>query len=152
MTIVDFSIRRPVTVFVFMLAAVVFGLVAFDDLAVDLLPEITYPSLTVRTEFDGAAPAEVESLITKTVENAVGVVNNVVLVTSSSRADQSEVTLEFGWGTNMDMAALDVRERLDILQLAGYRRPACSSSVRSLARSHHAHRDLRRSMIWCGCV
>ena len=117
MTIVDFSIRRPVTVFVFMLAAVVFGLVAFDDLAVDLLPEITYPSLTVRTEFDGAAPAEVESLITKTVENAVGVVNNVVLVTSSSRADMSEVTLEFGWDTNMDMSALDVRERLDLIQL-----------------------------------
>ena len=117
MTIVDFSIRRPVTVFVFMLAAVVFGLVAFDDLAVDLLPEITYPSLTVRTEFDGAAPAEVESLITKTVENSVGVVNNVALVTSSSRADMSEVTLEFGWDTNMDMAALDVRERLDLIQL-----------------------------------
>jgi HAE1 family hydrophobic/amphiphilic exporter-1 len=116
-SIVDFSIRRPVTVFVFMLAAVVFGLVAFDDLAVDLLPEITYPSLSVRTEFDGAAPAEVESLITKPVENAVGVVNNVALVTSSSRADLSEVTLEFGWDTNMDMAALDVRERLDILQL-----------------------------------
>jgi HAE1 family hydrophobic/amphiphilic exporter-1 len=116
-TIVDFSIRRPVTVFVFMLAMVVFGLVAFDDLAVDLLPEITYPSLTVRTEFDGAAPAEVESLITKTVENAVGVVNNVVLVTSSSRADMSEVTLEFGWDTDMDMAALDVRERLDLIQL-----------------------------------
>jgi HAE1 family hydrophobic/amphiphilic exporter-1 len=116
-TIVDFSIRRPVTVFVFMLAAVVFGLVGFDDLAVDLLPEITYPSLTVRTEFTGAAPAEVESLITKTVENAVGVVNNVVLVTSSSRADLSEVTLEFGWDTNMDMAALDVRERLDLIQL-----------------------------------
>ena len=117
MSIVDFSIRRPVTVFVFMLAAVVFGLVAFDDLAVDLLPEITYPSLTVRTEFDGAAPAEVESLITKTVENAVGVVNSVALVTSSSRADMSEVTLEFGWDTNMDMAALDVRERLDLIQL-----------------------------------
>jgi HAE1 family hydrophobic/amphiphilic exporter-1 len=117
MRIVDFSTRRPVTIFVLFIAAVVFGVVAFRDLAVDLLPEITYPSLNVRTEFEGTAPSEVESLITKPVENAVGVVNNVVRVVSSSRSDTSEVTLEFGWDTNMDMAALDVRERLDLIVL-----------------------------------
>jgi HAE1 family hydrophobic/amphiphilic exporter-1 len=117
MSLVDFSTRRPVTVVVFALAAVVFGLVAFDDLAVDLLPEISYPSLTVRTEYEGAAPSEIESLITRPVENAVGVVPGVNSVTSSSRADVSEVILEFGWGTNMDVAALDVRERLDLVQL-----------------------------------
>jgi len=117
MRIVDFSTRRPVTILVVFIAAVVFGAVAFRDLAVDLLPEITYPSLTVRTEFEGTAPSEVESLITKPVENAVGVVNNVVRVVSSSRSDTSEVTLEFGWDTNMDMAALDVRERLDLVVL-----------------------------------
>ena len=117
MRIVDFSIRRPVTVFVFSAAAVVFGLVAFDDLAVDLLPEITYPSLTVRTEYEGVAPTEVEALITKPLENAVGVVNNVVKVSSSSRMNVSEIILEFGWDTNMDLAALDVRERLDVVEL-----------------------------------
>ena len=117
MRIVDFSTRRPVTILVVFIAAVVFGFVAFRDLAVDLLPEITYPSLTVRTEFEGTAPSEVESLITKPVENAVGVVNNVVRTISSSRSDTSEVTLEFGWDTNMDMAALDVRERLDLVLL-----------------------------------
>ncbi|GMR23677.1 MAG: efflux RND transporter permease subunit [Acidobacteriota bacterium] len=117
MRIVDFSTRRPVTILVFFIAAVVFGVVAFRDLAVDLLPEITYPSLTVKTEFEGTAPSEVESLISKPIENAVGVVNNVVRVISSSRSDTSEVTLEFGWDTNMDMAALDVRERLDLVVL-----------------------------------
>ena len=117
MRIVDFSIRRPVTVIVFSAAALVFGLVAFDDLAVDLLPEITYPSLTVRTEYEGVAPTEVEALITKPLENAVGVVNNVVKVSSSSRMNVSEITLEFGWDTNMDLAALDVRERLDLVEL-----------------------------------
>ncbi|MDX1383526.1 MAG: efflux RND transporter permease subunit [Thermoanaerobaculia bacterium] len=114
---VDFSIRRPVTVFIFAVAAVVFGIVAFDDLAVDLLPDITYPSLTVRTELEGAAPIEVENLLSKPVEDAVGVVNNVVKVSSSSRADTSEVILEFAWGTDMDFAALDVRERLDVVRL-----------------------------------
>ena len=117
MKLIEFSTRRPVSVFIFAVAAVVFGVVALGRLATDLLPDITYPSLTVRTELDGAAPIEVESLITRPVENAVGVVNNVVRVVSSSRADVSEVTLEFGWGTNMDLAALDVRERLDVLQL-----------------------------------
>jgi HAE1 family hydrophobic/amphiphilic exporter-1 len=117
MKLVDLSTRRPVTVVVLALAAVVFGSVAFRDLAVDLLPEIAYPSLTVRTELEGAAPAEVESLLTRPVENAVGVVNGVARVTSSSRSDVSEVILEFGWGTEMDFAALDVRERLDLLEL-----------------------------------
>jgi HAE1 family hydrophobic/amphiphilic exporter-1 len=115
--IVDFSTRRPVTVVVFALAAIVFGLVAFRDLAVDLLPNMSYPSLSVRTGLEGAAPAEIETLLTRPLENAVGVVNGVVSVRSSSRADVSEITLEFAWGTSMDFAALDVRERLDVLDL-----------------------------------
>jgi HAE1 family hydrophobic/amphiphilic exporter-1 len=113
----DFSTRRPVSVFIFAVAAVVFGVIAFTNLATDLLPDISYPSMTVRTSYDGAAPLEIESLITRPVENGVGVVNNVQRVVSSSRTDVSEVTLEFGWGTNMDLAALDVRERLDALRL-----------------------------------
>ena len=117
MKIIAFSIRRPVSVFIFAVAAIVFGLVAFQRLATDLLPDITYPSVTVQTTYDGAAPVEVENLVTRPVENAVGVVNNVVRVSSSSRADVSEVTLEFSWGTNMDLAALDVRERLDTMRL-----------------------------------
>ncbi len=117
MKLIEFSTRRPVSVFIFAVAAVVFGMVALGRLATDLLPDITYPSLTVRTDYEGAAPVEVESLITRPIENAVGVVNGVTRVTSSSRADLSEVTLEFAWGTNMDLAGLDVRERLDVLVL-----------------------------------
>ncbi len=117
MKLIEFSTRRPVSIIIFAAAAVVFGLVAFSQLATDLLPDINYPSLTVQTTYEGTAPIEVESLITRPVENAVGVVNNVVRVVSSSRTDVSEVTLEFSWGTNMDLAALDVRERLDVLQL-----------------------------------
>ena len=86
MKLIEFSTRRPVSVFIFAVTAVVFGLVAFSNLATDLLPDITYPSITVRTTYDGAAPLEIESLITRPVENAVGVVNNVVRVISSSRA------------------------------------------------------------------
>ena len=138
--VVDFSTRRPVTILVFFIAAVVFGVVAFRDLAVDLLPEITYPSLTIRTEFEGTAPSEVESLITKPIENAVGVVNNVVRVVSSSRSDTSEVTLEFGWDANMDMAALDVRERLDLVVLPDDADRPSAPALRPVARPNHATR------------
>ena len=84
MRLISFSIRRPVSVFIFAVAAIVFGLVAFQRLATDLLPDITYPSVTVQTGYDGAAPVEVENLITRPVENSVGVVNNVVRVASRS--------------------------------------------------------------------
>ena len=116
-SLAGFSIRRPVTVIILAVAAVVFGSVALERLAIDLLPDISYPSITVRTELDDAAPQEVETLVTRPVENAVGVVDGVERVRSSSRADVSEVTLEMAWGTEMDLAALDVRERLDVVRL-----------------------------------
>ena len=63
MKLISFSIRRPVSVFIFAVAAVVFGLVAFQRLATDLLPDITYPSVTVQTVYDGAAPVDVEIIM-----------------------------------------------------------------------------------------
>jgi HAE1 family hydrophobic/amphiphilic exporter-1 len=86
-------------------------------LKVNLLPYLSYPTLTIRTEYSGAAPAEIENLITKPIEEALGVVKNVQKVRSISRSGQSDVMLEFGWGTNMDYASLDVREKLDALIL-----------------------------------
>ena len=60
MKLVDFSTRRPVSVFISAVAAVVFGMVAFGNLATDLLPDISYPSITVRTSYEGAAPLEID--------------------------------------------------------------------------------------------
>lgn len=117
MKIVGFSIRRPVTVTMLFVAIAVFGGVSYGRLALNLLPEISYPTLTIRTRYEGNAPAEVENLITKTVENAVSVANNVIRVSSISKPEVSDVILEFSWRTNMDFAALDVREKLDVLQL-----------------------------------
>jgi len=117
MNIVNFSVRRSVTTAMLMLALVVFGSVAYDRLAVNLLPDITYPSLTIKTEYEGAAPAEVEDVITKPIEESVGVVDNIMRVSSVSRPGESYVILEFAWGTNMDFAGLNVREKLDLVQL-----------------------------------
>ncbi|MDE2196914.1 MAG: efflux RND transporter permease subunit [Gammaproteobacteria bacterium] len=99
------------------LAVMVFGFVAVSRLKLNLLPELSYPTLTVRTELPGAAPEEVENLVTKPTEEAVSVIKNVRQVRSVSRPGESDVTLEFTWGTNMDYAGVDVREKLDALEL-----------------------------------
>jgi HAE1 family hydrophobic/amphiphilic exporter-1 len=117
MRIVGFSIRRRVTVSMVAIALVVFGLVAFGRLPVQLFPDVSYPTLTVETELAGAAPAEVETLVTRPIEEAVGIVGGVERMTSSSQPGVSQVTLEFGWDRNMDFAAIDVREKLDRVSL-----------------------------------
>src|SRR5215470_11267889 len=99
------------------LTLVLFGLIALSGLKVNLLPDLSYPTLTVRTEYEGAAPLEMENLISQPVEEALGVVKNVRKIHSVSRTGQSDVILEFAWGTNMEQASLDVRDKLDILQL-----------------------------------
>jgi HAE1 family hydrophobic/amphiphilic exporter-1 len=95
----------------------IFGLVASSRLEVDLLPDISYPSLTVRTDLPDAAPNDIEQFVTRPVEEGVGVVPGLVRMHSVSRPGQSEVTLEFQSGTRMDLASLSVREKLDIVTL-----------------------------------
>ena len=115
--LIEIATERRVTIVMFMVAIVLFGLVSLSRLKLNLLPDISYPTITVRAELTGAAPIEVENLLTKPIEEAVGVIRNVRLVRSVSRSGQSDVTLEFLWGTDMDIAGVDVREKLDILSL-----------------------------------
>ncbi len=117
MKLVKFSIHRPVTVFMFTVAAVIFGFISYSRLKLNLLPKISYPSLTVKTEYPGTAPSEIENIISKPIEETCGVVDNVVRISSVSRAEISEVTVEFAWHTNMDFATLKLREKLDLLRL-----------------------------------
>ncbi|MFZ5842792.1 MAG: efflux RND transporter permease subunit [Pseudomonadota bacterium] len=117
MTLIELSMRRPVTVSMAVVAMLVFGLVLLGRLGLTLLPDLSYPTLTVRTTYTGAAPSEVENLISKPIEEAVGVIKNVRTVKSISRAGQSDVLLEFNWGTDMGLAGIDVREKLDLVQL-----------------------------------
>ena len=100
-----------------MATLVVFGLISFKRLPINLLPDISYPTLTVRSEYPGAAPSEIENLISKPIEDAVSVISDVVRVSSRSRPDVSEVVIEFAWKTNMDFASMDIREKLDLIDL-----------------------------------
>jgi HAE1 family hydrophobic/amphiphilic exporter-1 len=117
MSIINTSVNRPVTVWMFMLAVMLFGMVGFSRLAVKLLPDLSYPSVTIRTAYDGAAPVEIEQLVSKPIEEAVGVVKGLRKISSISRSGMSDVVLEFEWGTNMDMASLEVREKIDTIEL-----------------------------------
>ncbi|MGD2085867.1 MAG: efflux RND transporter permease subunit [Candidatus Aminicenantes bacterium] len=117
MKIVKFSVNHPVSIFMFTLAALIFGFISYSKLTINLLPTISYPTLTIKTEYPGTAPAEIEHIISKPIEEAVGVVDNVVRISSVSRAEMSEVMVEFAWNTNMDFATLKVREKLDLLNL-----------------------------------
>ncbi|HET8646395.1 MAG TPA: efflux RND transporter permease subunit, partial [Vicinamibacteria bacterium] len=114
---VTFSVRRPVTVAMVTVAVVLFGLVSLQRLPLTLLPELSYPSLTVETKFAGAAPGEVETLITRPVEEAVGILAGVRRISSRSRPGLSQVTLEFAWGRDMSLASLDVRQKVDLVTL-----------------------------------
>ena len=115
--LIEIATQRRVTIVMFMVAIVLFGMVSLSRLKLNLLPDISYPTITVRTELTGAAPVEIENLLTKPIEESVGVVRNVRLVRSVSRSGQSDVTVEFLWGTDMDIAGIDVREKLDVLFL-----------------------------------
>jgi len=104
--------RRPVAVSMFVLLLVVFGAVSFAKLKIDLLPEVSYPTLTVRTSWPGAAPEDVEQRISEKLQESLSTLDDLVRSTSISRAGTSDVVLEFDWGTPMTFAVEDVRERL----------------------------------------
>jgi HAE1 family hydrophobic/amphiphilic exporter-1 len=112
-----FAVNRPVTVLMATLAVATFGVLAVQRLPVDLLPDLSYPTLTVQTEYPDAAPVSVEQFVTRPIEEAVGVIPGVRDMRSVSRAGLSEVTLEFEWGASMDYAGLEVRERLGLVEL-----------------------------------
>jgi hydrophobic/amphiphilic exporter-1 (mainly G- bacteria), HAE1 family len=117
MNIAEIATRRRVTVGMVTITFLLFGFIALRDLKVNLLPDLSYPTLTVRTEYTGAAPTEIENLITEPVEEAVGVVKNLRRLRSVSRTGQSDVILEFAWGTDMDRAGIEVRDKLELLRL-----------------------------------
>lgn len=117
MKITQIAVTRPVTIAMFTLAVVLFGMVSLSRLALTLLPDLSYPTLTIRTDYPGAAPAEIEQLINRPIEESLGTVRGISNMTSIARSGQSDVVLEFAWGTDMDMAGLDVREKLDMVLL-----------------------------------
>ena len=113
----SFATDRPVAILMVFLAAVVFGALSYKRLPITLMPELSYPTITVRTEYPGAAPEEVENDISRPVEEALGVVSGLTRLSSISRAGVSDVVLELTWDTDMSEAIQDVLEKLDLVFL-----------------------------------
>ncbi|MDH4195772.1 MAG: efflux RND transporter permease subunit [Candidatus Aminicenantes bacterium] len=113
MNLSEFSIRRPIFTIMITLVVLVLGFIALSRLPIDLMPDITYPTLNVSTSYPNTAPAEMEQMITRPIEEAMSSVPGVEEVFSSSSQGGSTVRIMFNWGTNLDEAANDVRERLD---------------------------------------
>ncbi len=117
MSLSEISVRRPVTVVMATLALSIFGWLAAQRLPVELLPDLSYPTLTVQTVYPDAAPVSVEQFVTRPIEESVGVIPGVRNMRSTSRAGLSEVVLEFEWDEEMDFVALDVLEKLGLVEL-----------------------------------
>src|SRR3989338_351628 len=109
-------IKRPVSVLMFYAGVLLFGVISLSFLRQELFPPITYPKLSIVTNYENAAPEEIENLITKPIEEAVGSTAGLKNLTSTSREGLSVVIAEFGWDQNMDFAALGVREKIDLMK------------------------------------
>jgi len=113
MKLSEFSIRRPIFTWMVTLVVIIIGLVSLTRLPVDLMPEVVFPTLNVNASYPNTGPEEIEELITRPIEEALSAVPGVEEVFSSSSEGSSSVRIMFAWGTNLDAAADDVRERLD---------------------------------------
>lgn len=113
MNLARFTVGRPIATTMITMMVVLIGTVSLFRLPIDLLPEVSSPTLSVVTEYANASPEEMEELITRPVERAVAAVPGVESLTSISAEGQSNVRVTFAWGTDLDVASNDIRDRLD---------------------------------------
>lgn len=113
MSLPEFSIKRPVTVLMGCVIAVLLGGIAFVEIPVDLMPETEYPTITVSAQYPGVAPAEMETLVARPLEEAMASAPNVDELTSTSNEGQASVRVRFEYGINLDEAANELRARID---------------------------------------
>ncbi|WFA08549.1 efflux RND transporter permease subunit [Tissierella sp. Yu-01] len=116
MNLSKLSVKRPVTITMIVLVVVLLGSISLTYLPIDLFPEIEVPVAVIATSYSGAGPQEVENLITKQIEGAVSTVGNIDEVDSMSSEGSSLVIALFNFGTDMDMATLEMREKVDMIK------------------------------------
>ncbi|NBC03785.1 MAG: AcrB/AcrD/AcrF family protein, partial [Bacteroidetes bacterium] len=109
-------LNRPITAIILILAAFIFGGLALNELSVDLLPDVDSPNLVVRTDWQGASPREIENRVNERLEAVLSTIPGIERVHGFARQGQSIIYLNFRWGHNMDLAFLNVREKLDQVQ------------------------------------
>ncbi len=116
MSLLRLPVDRPVTTVMIFLSVILMGLIAFSRIPQELFPAMEYPQITIVTKYEGAGPEESEKLISKMIEETAGTVKNIKRVSSISKEGVSIVSCEFLWGTDMDFASMDVREKIDLVK------------------------------------
>ncbi len=112
----EYFIRRKVTTIVMFLSIILFGIIGLNKLKMDLLPDISFPTLTIITIYNNVAPSEIETLVTKPIEEMVSSVSGVDHISSESIEGVSLITVRFRWGTDMDQASIQTREKVDLVK------------------------------------
>ena len=110
---IELIVKRPVAVFMGIVAVVILGIVSLSRLPVDFLPDMELPFISIRTTYDNAGPEEVEKSVSRLIESAVSSVNNIKEVSSTSEEEESRVFIEFNWGSDLASATADIREAID---------------------------------------
>ena len=118
MNLPNFSVSRPVTILMLFIGLILIGLISFQNLGLDLLPDLSFPMSAIIVSYPGVAPQEIENMVTIPLEEAVGTIQGVKNINSFSREGSSVVMMEFNWGTDMDISALNIREKID--QVKGF--------------------------------
>ncbi|MBE6112609.1 MAG: efflux RND transporter permease subunit [Peptococcaceae bacterium] len=117
MNIGKFSVKRPVTIAMAALVLILFGVVSFTRMSIDLMPKMDLPIMAVMTNYDGAGPEEVEERVTKPLESSMASISGMSGITSISSAGSSVVMIMFDYGTNLDSATNDVRDALEFAKM-----------------------------------
>lgn len=116
MSIYEGSVKKPVMTTLVFVAVVIIGLFSLNNVPIDLLPDIETNTIMVLTTYEGASAADVETNVTRPLENSLNTVANLKKLTSSSRENRSLITLEFDFGENIDVLTDDVRQKLDMVK------------------------------------
>ncbi len=116
MRLPEFSVHRSVTVLMLIGIIVVLGTISLSRLPIEVMPDLSYPTASVITTYEGAASEDIETLVTKPIEAAVSKVKNVKTVDSISQEEISIIMVEFEWGTNIDFAAQDMRDAIGMIE------------------------------------
>ena len=114
MSLPEFSIKRPVTILMACLVCILLGAISFVEIPVDLLPETEFSTISLTTDYEGVAPEEIETLVSRPLEQIVSSAPGVERVSSTSSEGRSAVRVEFEYGTDIDEAANEIRSRLEM--------------------------------------
>lgn len=113
MNLPEFSLKKPVTVIVVMLIFITIGVISIKKLPLEMMPDISFPGLMVQVPYPSSSPEEVERIITRPLEEILSTINNLKNISSTSSSTGSYIRTEFNSGTNMDLASMEIRDKID---------------------------------------